>query len=142
MKRFSQRSHLAVLAEINVTPLLDLAFVLLIIFIITTPLFEQAIGVNLAKAAKAEQQKVPRGRTVSVDKVGQVFIDRSPVDFDTLRLSMNALASEEPDAAVLIRVDKQQQFEKFVQVLDVLKGAGIIRVGIVALNEGQAGQAR
>ena len=135
MKRFSQR-HLSVLAEINVTPLLDLAFVLLIIFIITTPLFEQAIGVNLAKAAKAaEQQKVPRGRTVSIDKAGQLYIDRSPVDFDMLKLSMSALANESPDAAVLVRVDKQQQFEKFVQVIDVLKGVGITRVGIVALTE-------
>jgi biopolymer transport protein ExbD len=136
MRRYSQR-HLSVLAEINVTPLLDLAFVLLIIFIITTPLFEQAIGVNLARAAKAEQQKVPRGRTVSVDRAGQIYIDRSPVDLDTLRISMTALASETPDAAVLIRVDKEQQFEKFVQVLDVMKGVGIVRVGIVALTEGR-----
>lgn len=135
MRRFSQK-HLSVLAEINVTPLLDLAFVLLIIFIITTPLFEQAIGVNLAKAAKAEQQKVPRGRTVSIDRAGQIYIDRSPVDLDTLRTSMRALISETPDAAVLVRVDKEQQFEKFVQVLDALKGCGITRVGIVALTEG------
>jgi biopolymer transport protein ExbD len=136
MRRFSQK-HLSVLAEINVTPLLDLAFVLLIIFIITTPLFEQAIGVNLAKAAKAEQQKVPRGRTVSIDKVGQLYLDRSPVDLDTLRTSMRALIAEVPDAAVLVRVDKEQQFEKFVQVLDALKGCGITRVGIVALTEGK-----
>ncbi len=136
MRRFSKK-HLSVLAEINVTPLLDLAFVLLIIFIITTPLFEQAIGVNLAKAAKAEQQKVPRGRTVSIDKAGQIHIDRSPVDLDTLRTSMRALIVETPDAAVLVRVDKEQQFEKFVQVLDVLRGCGITRVGIVALSEGQ-----
>ena len=135
MRRFSQK-HLSVLAEINVTPLLDLAFVLLIIFIITTPLFEQAIGVNLAKAAKAEQKKVPRGRTVSIDKASQIYIDRSPVDLDTLKQSMAALAAEDPEAAVLIRVDKQQQFEKFVQVLDVMKGVGITRVGIVALSEG------
>jgi biopolymer transport protein ExbD len=136
MRRFSQK-HLSVLAEINVTPLLDLAFVLLIIFIITTPLFEQAIGVNLAKAAKAEQQKVPHGRTVSIDKVGQLYIDRTPVDLDTLRASMRALIEDVPDAAVLVRVDKEQQFEKFVQVLDVLRGCGITRVGIVALSEGK-----
>ncbi|MBI5394147.1 MAG: biopolymer transporter ExbD [Verrucomicrobia bacterium] len=136
MRRFSKK-HLSVLAEINVTPLLDLAFVLLIIFIITTPLFEQAIGVNLAKAAKAEQQKVPRGRTVSIDKVGQLYVDRSPVDLDTLRTSMRALVADVPDAAVLVRVDKEQQFEKFVQVLDVLKSCGITRVGIVALTEGK-----
>lgn len=135
MRRFSKK-HLSVLAEINVTPLLDLAFVLLIIFIITTPLFEQAIGVNLAKAAKAEQQKVPRGRTVSIDKAGQIYVDRSPVDLDTLRASMRALIAETPDAAVLVRVDKEQQFDKFVQVLDALKGCGITRVGIVALSEG------
>jgi len=136
MRRFSKK-HLSVLAEINVTPLLDLAFVLLIIFIITTPLFEQAIGVNLAKAAKAEQQKVPRGRTVSIDKAGQLYVDRSPVDLDTLRTSMRALIADVPDAAVLVRVDKEQQFEKFVQVLDVLKSCGITRVGIVALTEGK-----
>ena len=137
MRRFSQR-HLSVLAEINITPLLDLAFVLLIIFIITTPLFEQSIGVNLAKASKAQQQKPTRGRTVSIDKAGQVYIDRSPVDLETLRSSMTALHEEEPDVAVLIRVDKEQQFEKFIQVLDVLKGAGISHVGIVALSESQS----
>ena len=137
MRRFSQRSSLVTLSEINITPLLDLAFVLLIIFIITTPLFEQSIGVNLAKAAKAQQQTPTRGRTVSIDKAGQFYIDRSPVDLETLRASMNALHNEEPDVAVLIRVDKEQQFEKFVQVLDVLKGAGISHVGIVALTEGR-----
>ncbi len=137
MRRFSQR-HLAVLADINITPLLDLAFVLLIIFIITTPMFEQSIGVNLAKAAKAQQRNPTPGRTVSVDKTGQIYIDRSPVDLDTLRASMNALRNEDQDAAVLIRVDKQQQFEKFAQVLDVLKSAGISHVGIVALSEGRS----
>ena len=137
MRRFSQR-HLSVLAEIHITPLLDLAFVLLIIFIITTPLFEQSIGVNLAKAAKAQAQKPTRGRTVSIDKAGQVYIDRSAVDLETLRSSMTALHEEEPDVAVLIRVDKEQQFEKFIQVLDVLKGAGISHVGIVALSESQS----
>ena len=136
MKKCSKSAHES-LTELNITPLLDLAFVLLIIFIITTPLFEQSIGVNLAKAAKAQQQNPTHGRTVSIDKAGQIYIDRSPVDTETLRASMNALHNEEPDVAVLIRVDKEQQFEKFVQVLDVLKGAGISHVGIVALTEGR-----
>ena len=137
MRRFSQR-HLSVLADINITPLLDVAFVLLIIFIVTTPLLEQSIGVDLAKATKAQQQKPTPGRTVSIEKTGQIYIDRSPVDLDTLRASMNALHNEDHDVAVLIRVDKQQQFQKFVQVLDVLKSAGIIHVGIVAWSEGRS----
>jgi biopolymer transport protein ExbD len=110
----------------------------LIIFIVTTPLLEQSIGVDLAKATKAQQQKPTPGRTVSIEKTGQIYIDRSPVDLDTLRASMNALHNEDQDVAVLIRVDKQQQFQKFVQVLDVLKSAGIIHVGIVALSEGRS----
>src|SRR6202161_2430995 len=77
MRRFSQRSHLVTLSEINITPLLDLAFVLLIIFIITTPLLTSNIPVQLPTGSKNNNQPLdPKSiRTVSIDRLGQVFLE-------------------------------------------------------------------
>ena len=71
MRRFSQRSHLVTLSEINITPLLDLAFVLLIIFVITTPLLEQSINLKLPRGGQPEKQLDKRDiRTVEISNTG------------------------------------------------------------------------
>src|SRR5437773_2233833 len=77
MRRFSQRSHLVTLSEINITPLLDLAFVLLIIFVITTPLLEQSIGLKLPTGGKPDQHIEKRNiRTVEVSNTGVYALDK------------------------------------------------------------------
>src|SRR5436309_4117754 len=81
MRRFSQRNSLVTLSDINITPLLDLAFVLLIIFIITTPLLDQGLNLRLPTGEVIDNKKIdPKDvRTVEVSQSGQYVIDRRPV---------------------------------------------------------------
>src|SRR3954462_6206243 len=78
MRRFSQRTHLVTLSEINITPLLDLAFVLLIIFVITTPLLEQSISLNLPKGVGQPDKKIdPRDiRTIEISNTGYYTLNK------------------------------------------------------------------
>jgi biopolymer transport protein ExbD len=130
MKRYSQRSGHTAMAELNVTPLLDLAFVLLIIFIITTPLLESNIPLQLPTGSRNPDQPVdPKSiRTVSIDRNGQVYLDSRPVDLPELEQELNAFRSVTPDAAVIVRADKSLRYQQVVDVVDVLQRAQISRM--------------
>src|SRR5438876_9196895 len=83
MRRFSQRSSLVTLSEINITPLLDLAFVLLIIFVITTPLLEQSLSLKLPKGGLPDQKVEKRDiRTVEIGAKGGYTLDRQPMPLE------------------------------------------------------------
>src|SRR5215469_5726729 len=93
MRRFSQRSHLVTVAEINITPLLDLAFVLLIIFVITTPLLEQSISLKLPKGTGQADQHIDKKniRTVEISSTGYYALDRQHM---TLNEILSRLATD------------------------------------------------
>jgi biopolymer transport protein ExbD len=121
MKRYSQRSGHSAMAELNVTPLLDLAFVLLIIFI---------IPMQLPTGSQHESQPVdPKSiRTVSVDRNGQVYLEDKPVELPVLEQELIAFREERPDAAVVVRADKSLRYQQVVDVYDVLQRAKIERM--------------
>ncbi len=118
------------MAELNVTPLLDLAFVLLIIFIITTPLLENHIPLSLPAGSASNSQPVdPKSiRTVSIDRNGQVYLGSKPVDLPVLEQELNAFRLETPDAAVVVRADKSLRYQQVVDVVNVLQRAQISRM--------------
>ncbi|MDR1304850.1 MAG: biopolymer transporter ExbD [Verrucomicrobiales bacterium] len=128
MKRFSQRTRGgAVLAELNITPLLDLCFVLLIIFMITTPLMEQSLDVKLprAKADPAYQLDAKNILSVTVSARGIISVGRntlrSPGELATL------LAEElqkNPRTVVALRADRDLRYQELVDVLDVVRRSG------------------
>jgi biopolymer transport protein ExbD len=132
MKRYSQRSGHTAMAELNVTPLLDLAFVLLIIFIITTPLLESNIAVQLPVGSRNEPQPVdPKTvRTVSIDRNGQVYLESKPVELPVLEQELTAFREGTPDAAVVVRADRTLHVQQLVDVMDVLQRAKIDRMRI------------
>lgn len=131
MKRFSQRHSYNTLSELNVTPLIDLAFVLLIIFIITAPLLEQSINVNLPSASPNSAEVDPNAvKTIAVDAEGQIYLDKEPLDKEALYQALAAFKEAEPDAGVIIRVDTQNPVQKMVDVLDAMSRAGITRMSI------------
>jgi biopolymer transport protein ExbD len=132
MKRYSQRSGHTTMAELNVTPLLDLAFVLLIIFIITTPLLENNIPLELPTGSRSATQPVnPKSiRTVSIDRNGQIFLESKPVDLPVLEQELTAFRRETPDAAVILQADKSLRYQQVVDVVDVLKRAQISRMNL------------
>jgi biopolymer transport protein ExbD len=132
MKRYSQRSGHTAMAELNVTPLLDLAFVLLIIFIITTPLLESGVALDLPKASEHPTPPVdPKSiRTISVTRAGQVFMDDRPVSLPELEQDLVAFRDQIPDAAVIVRADKALPYQQVVDVYNVIQQAKIERMSL------------
>jgi biopolymer transport protein ExbD len=125
MRRFSQRSHLVTLSEINITPLLDLAFVLLIIFVITTPLLEQGLALKLPKGGKPDQPlRKEDFRTVDVGPAYYLMSGR--------RMALAQVAAElarelqaNPNLVVFIRADKSTPWDAVFQLQDVCANRGI-----------------
>ena len=132
MKRYSQRSGHTAMAELNVTPLLDLAFVLLIIFIITTPLLTSTIPVELPTASRNNNQPVdPKTiRTVTIDRYGQIYLESRPIELPVLEQELIAFREATPDAAVVVHADKSLRYQQVVDVIDVLKRAQIGRMDL------------
>jgi len=136
MKRYSNRSNFSTLSEINVTPLLDLAFVLLIIFMITTPLLENSVNLSIPSSAAANapisQSKV---QTISIDRSATIKFDNEILDPDALVTRLIELKRANPDVAIVIRPDRELPVQKLVTVMDSLQRAEITKVGIATKAE-------
>jgi biopolymer transport protein ExbD len=136
MKRYSNRSNFSTLSEINVTPLLDLAFVLLIIFMITTPLLENSVNLVIPSSAAANapisQAKV---QTISIDRAATIKIDNQIVDPASLVTRLIELKRANPDVAIVIRPDRELPVQQLVTVMDSLQRAEITKVGIATKAE-------
>lgn len=131
MKRFSQRSHLVTLSEINVTPLLDLAFVLLIIFVITTPLLEQGINLKLPTGGKPDTTIAKSDiRTVEIDPSGSYMLDRKRMSLNDLEAALVAANRANPKTVVNIRADKDGKNKDLFAVIDRCQRNGITRFSL------------
>lgn len=113
---------------------MDLTFILLITFIITFPLIEQGIPVNLPKA-KASEVVAPEARTITVAFKGEIFLDDIPISLEQLNMRMSELAAAEPDVSVLIRADERIQYGVVVKVLKVLHDSHIVKMALVTESE-------
>ena len=136
MRRFSDQHTLHTLTEINVTPLLDLAFVLLIIFIITTPLMENSISLVVPTSGEATQT-VDRSQvqTISIDKDEVLKLNDQVVDPELLESRLTELRAKKPDLAVVVRPHKELPIQKFVDVMDILQRAQVAKVGVLTRPE-------
>ena len=136
MKRYSNRSNFSTLSEINVTPLLDLAFVLLIIFMITTPLLENSMNLVIpsSSAANAPISKA-QVQTISIDRDETIRINNEIVDSDSLTVRLLELKRASPDVAIVIRPDRELPVQKLVTLMDLLQRAQITKVGIATKAE-------
>ena len=129
MRRFSQRTHLVTLSEINITPLLDLAFVLLIIFIITTPLLEQSLSLKLPNGGEARQTASP-GDVVTVEgTAGGEFRFKGHKVGGERELEQHLVAAYKAnkDMVVRIRVEGSGPAQTLVTILDVCRRNGLTR---------------
>jgi len=136
MRRYSQRSSLSTLSEINITPLLDLAFVLLIIFIITTPLLENSVNLAIPASGAANAAVDPsKVQTVSIDRHEALKFNNEPVDAATLSARLVSLKAANPDVAVVIRPDRELPVQKLITLMDILQRAQITKVGIATKAE-------
>ncbi|MGD0349693.1 MAG: biopolymer transporter ExbD [Verrucomicrobiota bacterium] len=132
MRRFSQRSYLVTLSEINITPLLDLAFVLLIIFVITTPLLEQSINLKLPKGMGQPDKSVNKRdiRTVEISNTGVYALDRQRMPFNELLARLAAEFRSNPNLIVYIRADEDGPYKNVAALLDGCQRNGITRYSL------------
>ena len=131
MRRFSQRSALVTLSEINITPLLDLAFVLLIIFVITTPLLEQGMDLRLPQAAgRADTVDKRDVVTVEVNAKGQFSLKGKPSTLDQIETELVRLHRGNPELVVFIRADKLGYNKDTYAIIDRCQRNGITRFSL------------
>ena len=136
MRRYSQRSNLTTLSEINVTPLLDLAFVLLIIFMITTPLLENSMNLVIpSSGATNPPVSSSRVQTVSIDRGETIRFNNQVVNSETLTTQLIQLKQANPDVAIVIRPDRELPVQKLITLMDALRRAQITKVGIATRAE-------
>jgi len=138
MRRFSDRHSLSTLSELNVTPLLDLAFVLLIIFMITTPLMEKSAPVVLPTDKPAPNAIDPsQVQSISITKDAEIILNSEPVTLDQLEARLIELKQTHTEIAVAIRSHKELQVQKLVDVMAAVQRAGITKVGVVTNPESE-----
>jgi biopolymer transport protein ExbD len=136
MRRYSNRTSLSTLSEINITPLLDLAFVLLIIFMITTPLLENSKTLIIPSSATTNAPINPATvQTLSMDRNEVVRLNEQVIDRATLESRLAALKAADPSVAVVIRPDRNLPVQKLVSLMDALQRADITKVGIATQEE-------
>jgi biopolymer transport protein ExbD/biopolymer transport protein TolR len=128
------RSDLQLNADINVTSLVDVAFVLLIIFMITAPIMQGGVDVQLPRA-EARPLQPKEGLVVSIDREGRIFVDESPLTLDDFRAAFPAIVSARQPSGVYLRADSRVDYGQVVRVLAVMRAAGIGDVGLVAEPE-------
>ena len=132
MRRFSQRNQLVTVAEINITPLLDLAFVLLIIFVITTPLLEQSISLKLPRGAGQPDQHIRKNdiRTVEISNTGVYALDRQRMSLTDVLDRLKYDFRENQNLIVYVRADKDARWDLEAQLFGGLQRLGITRISI------------
>jgi biopolymer transport protein ExbD len=136
VRRYSQRQSLSTLSEINITPLLDLAFVLLIIFMITTPLLENSMNLVIPSSGATNQPiNSSQVQTLSIDRSETIRFNNQVVDLELLTTQLIQLKQANPDVAIVIRPDRELPVQKLIALMDRLRRAQITKVGIATKAE-------
>ena len=130
------RGHgeLPVMADINVTSLVDVAFVLLIIFMITAPIMQGGVDVQLPRA-EARPLQAREGLVVSIDREGRIFVDETALSYEDFRTAFPAIVAARQPSGVYLRADQRVDYGQVVRVLAAMRAAGIGDVGLVAEQE-------
>ena len=119
------------MAEINVTPLVDVMLVLLIIFMVTAPMLTQGVDVNLpqanAKAMRADEERL----VITVDANNRIFVGRQPVEFNRMSRTLKAVVAQRTDRQVFFRADRAVPYGFVVKVIAEARNAGIEKLGMV-----------
>ena len=116
--------------DINVTPMVDLYLLLLLIFIIMTTAGVQGVKVDLPKGSKAPALGGPKGKSITVNTEGKVFLDTVPVTLAELEAKLNEHKSKTSDFPVVVRGDRATQYQLVMEVLDVLGRLDIKQIGL------------
>ena len=126
-----KRPKPAIYDELNVTPLMDLAWTLLVVFIIIATAAVQGINVDLPKASAAPSIGDSKTRAVTITGAGQIFLDTAQVTLPELETALRSLKSSDPKLAVVVKGDAAVRYDQVIQVLDVIKQVNIHSLGLV-----------
>jgi biopolymer transport protein ExbD len=128
---FSDNKQPAPMAEINVTPMVDVMLVLLVIFIITAPLFTHAIKLELPTASAAPAQQKPDTVTVSINSNGAIYWNSELVTQPELEAKFGVSAKQTPPPELQLRADKTTRYELIAQVMSAAQSAGLSKIGFI-----------
>lgn len=139
MKRFSDRFKHSLVSELNVTPLIDLAFTLLIIFMIATPLIEQQLVIDLPKASPDPPTPVKESSIIyiSLDSQANLQLNDQPITLTQLREILPLMKKRDPNTTVSLRADANLRYQELVSVLDVIKASGV-KLGLATLPQAES----
>lgn len=134
MARRTSLVNLNQISDINMTPLMDLTFILLITFIITFPLVEQGIPVNLPKGEASDMMEA-QTRSISLNAAKKLYLDDVPVSKDELRAALLEVGSASPDTTIYVRADRTLPYGEVVDVMKILHDANITKMALVTEGE-------
>ena len=120
------------LAEINVTPLVDVMLVLLIIFMVTAPLMTSGVSVDLPKTSSQPLNTDSEPLTVSINAEGAIFLQNEPVDLTDLVAKLQAIGQNNPDRRIFVRGDKSNTYGRIMEVMGTITEGGFTKVALLA----------
>ncbi len=130
------RGDMPLSADINVTSLVDVAFVLLIIFMLVAPIMQGGVDVDLPRA-EARPLTAKEGMVVTVDRQGRIFVDETEVSYQDFRITFPSMVQTRNPDGIYLRADQNVPYGSVVRVLAVIRQAGVQNVGLVAAEEEQ-----
>jgi biopolymer transport protein ExbD len=128
---FDGHHEAAPMADINMTPLIDVMLVLLVIFIITAPLLTHAIRLDLPKVASAPARETPQTITLSIDDAGRLYWDGKPSSLEAVRASLVAAGKAPQQPEIHLRAARATRYDIIAQVMGAAQQAGLERIGFV-----------
>ncbi len=127
---FDEQSAGAI-SNINVTPLVDVMLVLLVIFMVTAPILQQGVDINLPKVKAAPLAGEEQQLVVAVNRAGQVYLNDTAITVPELGPKLQAILKVRPDRQVFLRADQNVRYGEVMRVISTIKGAGVERLGMV-----------
>jgi biopolymer transport protein TolR len=128
----SGRNSRRLVAEINVTPLVDVMLVLLVIFMVTAPLLTASVEVDLPKTEAAQSRGQDEPLIVSINGAGKIYLQDTEMDVETLVARLKAITENKPDQRIFVRGDKGLQYGRIMEVMGTISAAGFTKVALVA----------
>ncbi|MEY3722088.1 MAG: hypothetical protein RL618_2607 [Pseudomonadota bacterium] len=128
---FNDNQHQAPMAEINVTPMVDVMLVLLVIFIITAPLFTHAIKLELPNAQSQAAPEKPETITLAINAEGKLFWNNAAITREELSQRIATASQKQPQPELQLRADKSTRYEVIAQVMSAAQNGGMNKIGFV-----------
>ena len=128
---FNDNQHSTPMADINITPMVDVMLVLLVIFIITAPLFTHALKVDLPTAQSAPAPEKPETISLSIDRTGKMFWNDAPIAENELAPRLVAASQRQPQPELQLRADKDTRYQVLAEVMSLAQGNGLTKIGFV-----------